>query len=673
MSKVPLLDVGSLGNPSSARQNINQNNERIQEAFDNFVSRDGTGPNQMEADFDVNGYALLNVGDPVNENDGVNLRSIRPLVQQFASEIVSEAVFGEIVIDTFTATAGQTSVTLSAPPGSIENTTTTVDGLTRRPTLDYTLSGSTLQTLTFLSPLTLNQKVQVKYARALPAGTQNSSSVTYTPTLTGTAGTVKDYLDSLQGDAGGDLVTYKVTATGAVRRPITDRLEEYVSVKDFGAVGDGVADDTAAIQLALNKGGSVYVPTGTYKVTAPLVVTGTDRVDLHGDGADATILKAVGNFDAIVQTNVASARNNLRRLKFDSGTTTTKGLSLDGIQNRVYDCEFIGSNASGSAPLVLIFSSYNRLDQCRFSPLNAALWSVWLDNRPTPGELVISNFFLSCQFSNAGKGVWIKKSYGSTPRTEGSLFEGCFFINTGASQLQVDSHYGLQIVASSFEECSGTAVDLNGIDRVQIIGSTVGLQAGVTGNPCLRLRADMGKGTVISGNQFRGGDFAIQADATASAHVHGVTITDNVFDTHGLASLTLDSVTGCNISGNTELGSGFGRGSWNTFGTHADKGSYHIRGNTWRGNGAAFFDAASTYMAEKEIMGAPVANNGQRVVASPATSTTVTHGLISTPGKVQVTPEGNVGSFYIQNRTTTTFDIVWANNTACTWHWRAAV
>ena len=45
------------------------------------------------------------------------------------------------------------------------------------------------------------------------------------------------------------------------------------SVKDFGAVGDGVTDDTEAIQTALDAGGDVYFPAGRYKVTAQLNAT----------------------------------------------------------------------------------------------------------------------------------------------------------------------------------------------------------------------------------------------------------------------------------------------------------------------------------------------------------------------------------------------------------------
>jgi parallel beta-helix repeat protein len=49
--------------------------------------------------------------------------------------------------------------------------------------------------------------------------------------------------------------------------------EAYVSVKDYGAVGDGIVNDTRAIQNALNAGkGSVYLPHGTYRLTSALIV-----------------------------------------------------------------------------------------------------------------------------------------------------------------------------------------------------------------------------------------------------------------------------------------------------------------------------------------------------------------------------------------------------------------
>ena len=59
-------------------------------------------------------------------------------------------------------------------------------------------------------------------------------------------------------------------------------LRDFVSVKDFGAVGDGVADDTAAIQAALDSGAyTVWLPKGIYKITNELSVT---NASLLGEG-----------------------------------------------------------------------------------------------------------------------------------------------------------------------------------------------------------------------------------------------------------------------------------------------------------------------------------------------------------------------------------------------------
>lgn len=77
-----------------------------------------------------------------------------------------------------------------------------------------------------------------------------------------TGGTVKTFISQFTQDG-----------SGAVARTVESKLRDTVNLKDFGAVGDGITDDTAAIQAALNAstGKTLYFPAGTYRCSDQLV------------------------------------------------------------------------------------------------------------------------------------------------------------------------------------------------------------------------------------------------------------------------------------------------------------------------------------------------------------------------------------------------------------------
>lgn len=60
MAKAPSLTTINSGFASNTQ--LNNNFDAIETAFENTISRDGSTPNTMEADFDMNGYDILNAG-----------------------------------------------------------------------------------------------------------------------------------------------------------------------------------------------------------------------------------------------------------------------------------------------------------------------------------------------------------------------------------------------------------------------------------------------------------------------------------------------------------------------------------------------------------------------------------------------------------------------------------
>lgn len=93
--------------------------------------------------------------------------------------------------------------------------------------------------------------------------------------------------DALALASGSSLVGFLQTGAGAISRTIESKMRDVVSVKDFGAVDDGVTDNLAAMQAAHNTGKAVYYPgSGTYACSGKITFSG--RFGILGDGANIT-------------------------------------------------------------------------------------------------------------------------------------------------------------------------------------------------------------------------------------------------------------------------------------------------------------------------------------------------------------------------------------------------
>lgn len=79
MAKLTLTDLDNLQNDNTATTAINNNNESIETAIENTLSRDGTTPNTMSANIDMNSNRIVNLAVPVNNNDAARFTDLKAL------------------------------------------------------------------------------------------------------------------------------------------------------------------------------------------------------------------------------------------------------------------------------------------------------------------------------------------------------------------------------------------------------------------------------------------------------------------------------------------------------------------------------------------------------------------------------------------------------------------
>jgi polygalacturonase len=177
-----------------------------------------------------------------------------------------------------------------------------------------------------------------------------------------------DIYAALAASSGSSLVGFIQSGSGAVATTVQAKLRESVSVKDFGAVGDGVTDDTAAIQAAVASGKSLYFPQPTlfYNITSALSITvpfetglyqvfgGTGAVTLNapaypdwfGTGTDGSTGGAAFNKAALAGTSVRLADKiyNIRDVKL----TTAVSIYGDGSNSKLNLVKDISTSSPAS-------------------------------------------------------------------------------------------------------------------------------------------------------------------------------------------------------------------------------------------------------------------------------------------------------------------------------------
>ena len=234
--------------------------------------------------------------------DGNNAQDVRLTAIENALLSIGEGGLpGTVYVQRFSGTGAQTAFTLTATPQSGNVVDIYINGIYQNKDT-FSVAGAV-----------------ITFSEAPPAGTNNLEvQVTVTIAL---------------GDTDASLVSFRQAGTGAVARTAQDKMREWVSVKYFGAMGDGVTDDTAAIQNALNTGKAVYVPSGTYNISA-LIYTTANGQRVFGDGILQTVIQNITNNEPLFcfgDPRIASGATEFCTLEAITLHGKTDGTTLWGV------------------------------------------------------------------------------------------------------------------------------------------------------------------------------------------------------------------------------------------------------------------------------------------------------------------------------------------------------
>jgi hypothetical protein len=334
MAKKP--DITTIASGYYSRQALNTNFENLQAGFDNTLSLDGSTPNAMGADLDMNSNDILNAS--LVDTDTLKLNGTLVGVGGLSA--------AGATLSSISHTGNGSTVAFSTGYQAFitDNTQVYIDGVYQNKT-GYSISGTTL---TFSEAPPLNAAIEIVVARTLDFGADDAANVNY--------------------NQGG---------TGSVNRTVLTKLQETVSVKDFGAVGDGVTDDTAALQAMIDYldgiGVDQYFIEGTIKVTSQIDLKGGQLV---GSGS----MSSSGSAKIITATSLTRADGAVfsngrgaRYITFEPAIAYAEDLFYTEFLTTLTECRFTNYNsvlckANNDADFVCVY-----VDKCHFVNVRHAI------------------------------------------------------------------------------------------------------------------------------------------------------------------------------------------------------------------------------------------------------------------------------------------------------------
>ena len=352
-----------------------------------------------------------------------------------------------------------------------------------------------------------------------------------------------------------DLKNGSSTPTGAVNRPINEKLEESLSVLDFGAVADGVTDNSVALQNAINasEGKALYFPSGVYVFNTTLIFknntiyygNGKNGYYVGGLSSVGTILKYTGTSDAIQINNPINSSTEANIVIQDmyvycTQTTTGKAAIAD-VGSTFLDIIRVGvfGNFYG---IVLDQSELVTIQSCEFNlPASNAGAGLWLVNgsEHTVGALEGYTNRIdvnSCQFLSPNtSGLLIEDDGGASHNFINNNYQG------GQIQIRVNAVSTLTISGSEFEGFGTRAIQLS---TTKGGGAAGGYSSEIT----------------ISQNIIINGDLVTTSPIIFDNNsVTSIIFNNNLFNTPSTVSVLQNAIAGASKwsgVGNTQAGAG---------------------------------------------------------------------------------------------------------------------
>lgn len=397
--------------------------------------------------------------------------------------------------DAFTATAGQVLFTLSANPGSINNLDVSLDGSTLVAGDDFSWSGISI---TLNTPAFVSQRLRVAYST----------------------------VDGVQAISPGSVIDNSV----AVGTDLYNRIHDTVSVKDFGAVGDGVTDDTAAIQAALSTGKNVTGVSGeTYSIRPLTQNTARQVIDMRG--CTLVLRPAQSSYMLSVSGTGAQVLGGVWDGNKAAGQSTTDGyydhaaVCLLANYGRV---EGVKSQNSAGIGIKGVLCSYTLVVNCEVTAWNVQGIYIESPTADAYGNRIESN--VVTVGTGTGVGIYLI-GQGTAPYTykqrrwivANNVVTGP--TNPTATDIGITCRAVDGVVSGNVVTDCDLGISLDITTRTVVSGNRVEFTGTPATGYCYEIN---GADNIFTGNFAKGGEYGISS--SGPLELDGNTITGNVFE-----------------------------------------------------------------------------------------------------------------------------------------------